>query len=147
MTSQAGPPPRLSALSPSLDRPGMLGKRQRSGSCAEEGGEPRGAPQIDTGTARTPDAVSRPCSLSPQQPKGQPPACKRLQRQQGAMEGRGGQGLSLQRLPDACLLAIFSALSPLDRRVLVPRVCKRWRQLFRNSPPLWQQARSTCSAA
>ncbi len=58
------------------------------------------------------------------------------------MAGRNGQGPTLQRLPDACLIAIFSALSPLERRALVPLVCKRWRQLFRNSPPLWQQARS-----
>ncbi|PRW39336.1 20 kDa chloroplastic isoform B [Chlorella sorokiniana] len=65
---------------------------------------------------------------------------KRLQLQQGDMAGRSGPGPTLQRLPDACLIAIFSALSPLERRVLVPFVCKRWRQLFRNSPPLWQQA-------
>ena len=145
-TSRNRPSSLPSRRSPPPDRLGMLGKRQRSGSYAEEAGEQAGGPQIATGTARTPEAVSRPCSHSPEPRRSQPPACARLELQRGAMAGRSGPGPSLQGLPDACLIAIFSGLTPLERRTLVPLVCKRWRQLFRNSPPLWRQARSPSGA-
>lgn len=49
------------------------------------------------------------------------------------------RGASLHSLPDSALLAVLRLLPPLERRVVVPLVCKRFAALAAASTDLWQQ--------
>lgn len=50
---------------------------------------------------------------------------------------RGGQ--HLQSMPDSALVAIFRLLPPLERRTVVPLVCKRFAALAASFTELWEQ--------
>lgn len=127
--------PRLPALAAAFEmgvyRPSLEGDASQAAIEAEE--EEELAPFVTGSFSATPQQVSEACAQSY-------PTCRASRRMAGSRAMH-----SLAALPQAALLAIARLLPPLERRTVLPLVCKRFAALAAASD-LWEQVQLSLPA-